>query len=678
MIIRPSYIKPKQFLSILTKVVRDGIPAYADSKANPKVIGTPDWEKFWNEELHKIVNGFMVGGTWIPGFFYYYMNYKQMSTIKGVVSPDMVDLHLELAYHIEFCKANGKNLLCAKGRRKGVSEAASTMIIDYGWRFKEGYKGGVAAGNKTYVEDFLAKWRFSDSRLPGELSVKKLTDNDNEIIAGYTIRDPHGAWKEKGTFNTIYARTMHTNPNMFKGLYLNDIISEEIGEHEKWIEFFGASKDCLMSGNKQVGTMVAFGTGGNVNKGSKDFKEVWHEAERYNFVKFLIPATRFYYYGGATEQNRQLPIESDLIKQYSPYQLIGVEDVELAKKHILARREAWMKKGNTKAYIEDLQNNPIDETEIFKKTVVNNFDINKLNEQDLNISTLVSPRYTKYKPKWMKDDKSGMIKMPLEVELEPLSIYDNQEECVGIIDTEHPRKGHRDLYSAGIDSYDQDTAKTSKSLGAMCVMIRENAIKDAMQKAPVAVISCRPARKEKFYEMCLQLAVYYNLVGNVLVDIANGVIIQYFKEQGCAKYLALRPVKFESENSDQTSEFGVRLTTFARPRMVGLMQTHILDHVQDIWFPELIHQLGNYDEIEVGSDNDLADAYGIALMQDVSCDIKPFDFNDDSQEDRWKMPEYTTNRNGEVIVKKDSGGDGVINPQEDGEAFGLLFPGYNK
>lgn len=674
MIIRPPYIKPKRFLNELTKVIRDGIPSYADSKANPKVVGTPDWERFWESETRKCIQGVQIGGTWIPGFFYYYMNYKQMSTIKGVVTPDMVDLHLELAYHIEFCKANGKNLLCAKGRRKGISEAASTMIIDYGWRFKEGYKGGVAAGNKTYVEDFLSKWRFSDSRLPPELSLKKLVDNDDEIIQGYTIRDEHGAWKDRGTFNTIYARTMHTNPNMFKGLYLNDIISEEIGEHEKWIEFFGASKDCLMSGNKQVGTMVAFGTGGNINKGSKDFKEVWHDAEKYNFVKFLIPATRFYYYGGALEQNRQLPQESELLKKYAPYQLIGVEDIELAKKHILARREAWNRAGNTKAYIEDLQNNPIDETEIFKKTVVNNFDINKLNEQDLNISTLVSPKYTKYKMKWVKDDK-GMIKTPYEVELEPISIYDNQDECVLIIDTEHPRKGYRDLYSAGIDSYDQDTAKTSKSLGAMCVLIRENAIKDAMQKAPVAVISCRPHRKEKFYEMCLQLAVYYNIVGNVLVDIANGVIIQYFKEQGCSKYLALRPVKFESESSEQTSEFGVRLTTFARPRMVGLMQTHILDHSTSIWFPELIHQLGNYDEIEVGSDNDLADAYGISLMQDVSCEIRPFDFNDNSQEDRWKMPEYITSRNGDIILKPEGGGS-VVNPQEDSDTFGLLFGSY--
>ena len=325
-----------------------------------------------------------------------------------------------------------------------------------------------------------------------------------------------------------------------------------------------------------------------------------------------------------------------------------------------------------KAYHEDLQNNPVDETEIFKKTIVNNFDINRLNAQDTEISALITPKYTKYKMSWKKDEKTGMIKMPYEVELKPLTPYDDQDECVLIIDDEHPRKNHFNLYSSGIDSYDQDTAKTSKSLGAMCVLIRDNNIKGAMKKAPVAVISCRPRRKEKFYEMCLQLAVYYNLVGNVLVDIANGVIIQYFKEQGGTKYLAKRPVKFESENSEQTSEFGVRLTTFARPRMVGLMQTHILDHCQDIWFPELINQLGNYDEVEVGSDNDLADAYGIALMQDVSVEVKPYDFEDDTEDERWKITEFIKNSQGDIVPKV-GGSAAPINPQEDNEALSLLF-----
>lgn len=42
---------------------------------------------------------------------------------------------------------------------------------------------------------------------------------------------------------TIYERTMHTNPTLFKGLYFQEVISEEIGLNEDWFEFFNNTKN---------------------------------------------------------------------------------------------------------------------------------------------------------------------------------------------------------------------------------------------------------------------------------------------------------------------------------------------------------------------------------------------------------------------------------------------------
>jgi hypothetical protein len=635
------YLKGKGFMDKLCPIIKKGIPREADSAYDKRVIGTAAHTSFWENEIHKIKNGVICPGIgWVPGRFYYYINYKRMSTIRGVITPDMIDLHLELAYLIEFAKANHHNILIPKGRRKGISEAAHTLIIDYGFRFSYGYKAGVASGKKTYVDDFISKWRFADSNLPPELSVKKLVDNDDEIVAGYSIKNDLNTFEDKGTYNTIYARTMHTNPNMFKGLYLNDVISEELGEHEHWFEFFSATKDCLMNGSVQEGTFTAFGTGGSVDKGSKDFKRISYEADKFNFIEFIIPATRFYYYGGATEVNRRLPIESELFKKYKDYQLIGVEDTLLAEKHILERRDKLLKSGNLKEYNEDLQNNPLNKAEIFKKSVVNNFNINKLNEQQYAIDSLKSKKYSKYKLEFVKSDE-GAIKMPLEVKCLPAKDHDEESECILIIDSEHPKKSHKNLYVSGIDSYDQDTSRTSKSLGAMCVLIRENSIAGALKKVPVAVIRTRPKRKEKFYEMCLMLSVYYNIQANVLIDVRNPGIIQYFKDRGADKYLAQRPAKFESANSEQGHDFGVSLNTYSKPMMVSLMQTNIEDYSEGIWFPDLITELGNYDEVEIGSDNDLADAYGMALMQDVSAEVKPKEYSDGLDDKRFELPFFT-------------------------------------
>jgi len=670
------YIKPKGFLSLLMPVVLKGIPAYADSALNPKVLGTFEHAEYWNNELAKIHQGFWIGDIWIPGRFYYYMNYKLMSTIVGTITPDMVDMHLELAYHIEYCLANGKNLLCAKGRRKGISEAVSTMLVDYGWRFTYGFKAGVAAGLKDYTEGFVEKWRFSDSKMPLELSVKKSVNNDDEIVSGYSIKDQNGAYQDQGTFNVIYARTANINANIYKGLYLNVVVSEEIGEHEDWIEFYGATKDCLMAGSEQKGILVAFGTAGNVNKGSKDFKKIWAKPDAYNFVKFMIPADRFNLYGGARNSYQDIPRKSALFLKYKDYQLVGVEDRENSLKNILEKRERMLAAGDMVAYNEDLQNNPINEQEMFRKTISNNFDLNKLNDQQHAVDNLSHPKYTKYKLEWVKD-KNGMIKMPLEVTAVALTKHDDQNECICIIDSEHPRRGFSHLYTGGLDSFDQDQAKESKSLGAMSIRIRANNINGAMKSAPVAVISCRPRRKELFYELCLKAAVYYNLIENVLVDVGAALVMQYFLENGGWKYLADRPKKFESESSQQTHEKGVRFTTFSRPRGASLAQTDILDNGHEYWFGQsgdpcdLINQLGNYDIVEVGSDNDLADAHILSLMQDVSFEVKPRDNESNDVPNRYDLPKFVSDGNGGMKLANQN--TTLKNIQQDSDLFGMMF-----
>jgi hypothetical protein len=157
----------------------------------------------------------------------------------------------------------------------------------------------------------------------------------------------------------------------------------------------------------------------------------------------------------------------------------------------------------------------------------------------------------------------------------------------------------------------------------MIVLIRDNHFPNLPKKKPVAMIRCRPKRKETFYEMCIKLAIYYDLVGSVLIDVRNAVIIKHFQENRCGKYLARRPKKFESDKSEQTHEFGVSLNKYSKPRMVSLMQSFVLDHGKKIVFSKLIDELKNYDEIETDSDNDAADALGIALMQDASMEAKP-------------------------------------------------------
>lgn len=661
---QPPYIKGKGFLP--NPLIVNGIPAHADVSRNPKVEGTPEYEQFWAEQLYRCINGYNTGGIFLPGRFYYYMNFNAMSTIHGVINPDFCDLHLQLAYVIEYCKQHGKNLIIGKKRRAGISEFTQKAVIDYGWRFQPAYKAGVAAGQKKYAEDFMKKWQTSDALLVNEFKQNILLNNPDEVVSGYKMYE-EGKEVKKGIGTEIIVRTMHNNPNMFKGLYLNDAVAEEAGEFENLCEFISATNDCLMDGDTQVGTFFIYGTGGNIAKGSKDFKKVWENPGDYNAVKFLITGDRFKkpFYGGATRYGKDITNVPNLLKQYKPYQIIGCEDREAAMENIMEER-ARLKKGELKKYLEHLQNNPIDEAEIFRKTFSNNFDVQKLNDQRDEI-TKARKQYSKYKLDWVLGADGNRLS-PLQVKAIPARDTDDEKECVLIHDMYHPDKKYKHLYVGGIDGYDQDKG-VSKSLGAMCVITRNNTYGIPF-KMPVAVICTRPKRKEIFFDMCLKLAVYYDLVGNTLGDKAGSSgLINWFKDHGCQKYLAPRPTKFESVNSQQSHEYWLSVNSFSKPMMVGLMQTAIYDYVQNIWFEELIDQLGNYDEVEIGSDNDLADAYGIALVQDVSLNVAPRDDSFMQQEDPFSLNRWEYDKNGNLIpsieIQKPE------DPEQDFEYFGV-------
>ena len=105
--------------------------------------------------------------------------------------------------------------------------------------------------------------------------------------------------------------------------------------------------------------------------------------------------------------------------------------------------------------------------------------------------------------------------------------------------------------------------------------------------------------------MCIKASVYFNLLRDTLGDkAASSGIINLYKDYGCTKYLAPRPQKFESENTQQSHEFWVSLNTYSRPMMIGLLQSAVDYNIQDVWFPKVIEQVSNFDEVEVDSDND--------------------------------------------------------------------------
>ncbi len=629
-------IKGKGFLPNPVSVY--GIPDVADSYSFPETMGTVAHSDYWDEQIDRCVNGYYTGGIYITGRYYYYLNFCYIHTLgRGYHHPEFVDLDYEFFLLVDKVKAEKKGIICIKPRRKGLSEKVTNAVIDHGMRFTPaGYSAGLCAGKDVYVETFLQRIKSCNSFRPPEMRLHYDINNFEQFRAAYEIKTENGALVT-GSKNNLLARTMDTKPNVFKGELLNDCVFEEAGEFPILKKGLGATKACFSVGRKMVGTPFIYGTGGNINSSMKEFSEIYEEAEYMNLERFEFYADRLvigFFKGSIDEKGERFEDTPYLNatfagKEYSPEQVLGCEDVQRSAEVILAEKLLLAKAKDRQSYFDYLTENPMNKRELFLRFTGNDFNTDALNKQRLRIEERPTRGYYKFHLEFIKN-KDGSLKIPLEVEKFPCSDDVEEHECVLI--RHHPDINHKDLDIGGIDSYDQDKSAKSMSLGSMVVLRRRgNNLKDdegnslSHKRIPICLVRMRPERKDVFYENCFKVAVYYNLLHNVLIDASKALIIEYFKKNGGEKYLAPRPLSFESDSSDQQHDYGVLLTSSvkSKPQMIGILQNYVWEEADQCWFPQIIDGLMNYDVLQKDSDWDEVDALGIALIRDVDMKKTP-------------------------------------------------------
>lgn len=653
--------KPFQVSKPYTPLIKHGgfdpspvagkIPFFANSLINPDCIGSSLWTEWWDEQHDRNINGYFTGGQWIPGRYYHYLNFNPLQGLMGAdTMPFYVDFDLEWFYTVEQIKKyHMKGLIEPKARRKGASEKA-TSVINHGLRYIPGYKAGVAAGIADYVVGFRTKLEpnITTLKIP-EMYIGTLTNDDREIQIGYEIKKDGGTFTPDGYGGQIRFATMYDNPKKLEGEYFHDVILEESGHFPKVDEAIGSIDPALMFGATRMGTFYVYGSGGNVMAGSKAFSRLWYNAEKEGFVQLFIPGKRIYhpFIGGHGDNvkliNPLTGFEIDPIKNLrhlTPEQRFGCEDVVSAKSYIDDKMEHLRSSGNRKDFIAEKKANPDTPEDAFTSNGSNNFNNDKLYEQKNFITT--NP---KLYSEWVLDfemvkDRLGRMvnKLPLNVIPRPAVSSDPDWKKVKILNNGMPIKGMLNLDVGGVDSYNQDQTNTSDSLGGICVLRQGDKIPNTPgiyhgKRYPICVYSGRPPRKEQFYDIALAIAVFWDLRQNMMLSAEYDLIIKHFQAHGGKKYIAPRPRSFDSPNTKAEYKLGVKMNSYNKPLMVGLMQTDVEDNCEVIYFDELVDNLIAYDELNIGDDWDLGDAYGYALMRcvDMRISVKD-DTNTESDE----------------------------------------------
>lgn len=507
-----------------------------------------------------------------------------------------------------------------------MSEKMDGMVVSYGLRFTPaGYKAGVVAGIDDYASLFFDKVKYNNQNSPPELKIRRLASNDEEYIAGWTQLNEHGDWQDNGSKNMMICKTMFNNVNVLKGNFFDDVFFEEAGEFKFLKKGYGATEACFMVGDKMVGTPYISGTGGNIKSSSKDFKEMLGDAKGLHLIPFFISGKRLvipYFIGSRNLKNEIEEKCPNIIEKFSGKglsrdQLTGCEDDKAAEEWILRRRRELLMLKDKQKYYDFLQDYPLTIAEGFLNFSANNYNQEKLSNRSTEL--LLNPRkgYKIIVLDWVVDKVTGAPVIPLQVTARLAGDNDKEEDSIWCY-REPATQQFRHLYCAGLDSYDLDTSATTNSLGGMLVFVRDHSMPDYPRRTFICALRTRPRRKEIFYEQCLKISVWYNILGNVLIDIANGVIFKTFENFKANRFLAERPKDFESPNSEQNHTHGIRLHDFAKGRMISLTQSYIEDEIEGIPFPALLGELQDYDVKQKESDWDLADAMGMALIQDAS------------------------------------------------------------
>jgi hypothetical protein len=612
-------------------VVRYGIPNRRD--------GEGAYELFWDEETNRIENGYKPPlGTWIPGNYYFYLNY---GTIRGFpegpngkraakpipMKPIYRDGDHHVFQHLHQCKVDGWGAILPKGRRRGYSWMIDHVVLH---EFITSESAQMAVGsqgepNKGYVKEFRNKFDLSLSRLPDELRPSLGLEDNMELLRTGWSDTVNGEKREYGLMNIIHWVNF-ANPDKLRGLQLSLCVWEEAGEIDHLLSSFLATLECFKEGDWMFGLPIIGGTSNKIRHDSMDFQEMCENAEdKYHLRPLFLDATTCYFPMYDTKT--------------------GISDREGAK----ALHEANLKRlkktdgnGNNTAYWTYRQEYPQEWSDLWLTYGSTTFDLEIINNQIAYLSTSESSMQgVEYgELEWPKDKDGNEIEggMPIwvpKLDGKLLKCADNLPHLQNAHSAGYDPYFIDDSVNGGNRNADPDNSK------AACVVRRRYIDGNTLGDMPSMLYFDRPYLKEESYMYTWKMCVYYNT--QVLAETGDDMFFKFFIDRKIARFLKPRPIAAESPNSEAQNRYGVNMKGYQKALAEGLADNDLKRNISNHRMIPLLKQLAVY-----GTKNtDIAMAYMIALIHDY--DMSRIMVTDQADEvEKLKLPSFSE-VNGRIV-----------------------------
>lgn len=564
------------------------------------------WALFWKEEARKCLSIAVNPdtGEWIPGDYYFYLNYSPIMRIikddKGEAVdrvfdfPDVYDgdylyfhyLYKARHYVDEFNRGLHGGAIKCRGRGysfKGGSQLAKRFVLGDSINAQKKVRAFALASEKEYlIKDGILN-KFSDivthcaDHTGWSNSIIKATWNTMEWRSGYVTRDGF----ERGRKNEVLGVSMKDNSGKARGKRANLILYEEFGKFPNFLDSWSTNRPSTEAGPIAFGQQVAFGTGGEIGVSFAGAEELIYHPDGYRVLG--IPNIYDKNTDGSTNC---IFFSPEVLNLEGSYDKDGNSDIVKALAHIFYNR--WKTKYNSSdpmALLRYIAEHPISIAESIMRTEGNFFPVVDLKEHLSNIR-LEGAKYHQRHYVGELVLSGNSVKWQLNADKTPIRSYKKVDDPTGAIEIfEMPKVGadklpFRNRYIGGIDPVDGDQGTS------LCSIF----IFDLWTDTIVAEYTGRPKFADDFFEICRRMLMFYNAQGLYENNLKG--LFGYFQNHSSTYLLAETPSFLKDMEMTKKGSYGNKAVGFHATIQIN----DLARRLQKEWMESVAHK--DYQEVD--------------------------------------------------------------------------------
>ena len=538
---------------------------YTQLRPNPNP--NSEYGKWIREEIRRSWHGYVrpSDGEWIPGDYYYYLNYCPIQLIKKLPNgqsirtidfPRVWDGQYLVQHYLYNARLHGHHASELASRGKGKSYMGAGLLAK---RFKLGESenvrqkvmSAVTASDRKYIwgpNQILNMFKYyidfqsQHTQFPRQL----LTDSAQALMWESGFKDKETGVR-KGTQNAVVGVTTGVNQDKLNGSRGVLYLIEEAGIFSNLNSLYQMIRPSVEDGKDVYGLIFLYGTAGDDMSDFTSLQEIMYNPDGYNMEKnenvwdkegqgrkyftffypaYLNRANCMDKEGNSNVTKALLEICQDRYKvKYNSSDINAI--TKRISQYPITPQEAIIRAHATIFPITELNErlNQIDNNpNFYDQTYVGDLVFNSNGEVEFSPSSA--------KP--IRDFPTKDNKVTGAIEIFDLPIKNSE----GKIPTGR--------YIAGADPYDDDVSNTM-SLGTVFVM-------DTWTDTIVAEYTGRPTFANDYYEICRKLCLFYK--ASLMYENNKKGLFGYFSMMNCVYLLADTPEYLKAKQLIKETGYG--------------------------------------------------------------------------------------------------------------------------